>query len=128
MRLLAVFGLCMVLLCVLSVGCVNPSDVIPVASEHVLFLATAASLYALGRFFTAVAPSSEAGRFWLLFRRTLPWHPVFAGGALGFACPTMLPAAVGAGHVAASLYFAAAGVLATYGHDCIRTWVKYHSQ
>jgi hypothetical protein len=112
---------------VLFTGCVSLSEVLPFASEHVLFMTTAASFYALGRFFKFMAPAPEKGRFWRLFRQTLPWHPVFAGVFLGLFCPGICPASVGTGRIACALYFAGAGVLATYGHDVFRTWEKYRS-
>lgn len=116
------------LLACLAAGCVSANEIIPVASAHVLFLTTAASLWALGRFATFMAPPAESHWFWRLFRRTLPWHPVFSGAAIGFLFPQVLPADVSAGRVAAALYFAGSGVLATYGHDVFRTWSKYRNQ
>lgn len=109
-------------------GCFGTSDVIPLLDQHVLFATTAAMLWALGRMATVLAPKACVSRFWSLYRRTLPWHPVLTGAGIGFAFPHLVPQAVGTGRVAAMLYFGASGVLATYGHDVFRTWVKYRNQ
>lgn len=108
-------------------GCVGAEDVIPVAQDHVLFVTTAAMLWAMGKFVCALAPHAKVSAFWCMFRRTLPWHPVLTGAWIGLAFPDLLPASVGAGRVAAALYFGAAGVAAAYGHDVFRTWLKYRS-
>jgi hypothetical protein len=108
-------------------GCLGAADVLPLVQDHVLFATTAAMLWALGKFVTALVPPPGNSWFWKLFRRTLPWHPVFAGAWLGLAFPSLVPISVGAGRVAAMLYFGGAGVAAAYGHDVFRTWAKYRS-
>jgi hypothetical protein len=109
-------------------ACFAAADVVPLIESHVLFATTAAMLWGLGKMATALAPEASASGFWALFRRTLPWHPVLTGAWLGLAFPHLVPESVGVGRVAAALYFGASGVLATYGHDVFRTWVKYRNQ
>lgn len=121
------YRICLLTALILFAGCISANDVLPLASEHVLFVTTAASLYALGKFFTFMAPRADRGVFWRVFRQTLPWHPVFAGAFIGFAFPQLVPASVGVGRIASALYFAGSGVLATYGHDVLRTWTKYRT-
>lgn len=109
-------------------GCLTPVDVMPLVQAHLVFFATSAMLWAIGRCVTALVPKASAGGVWRLFRRTLPWHPVAAGAWIGYAFPHLLPAEFGTGRMASAIYFGAAGVLATYGHAVFREWVKHRPQ
>jgi len=111
---------------VLAYGCgMTTAELLPLAHAHLLFLCSAAVLYSVGRAVNAAAPSAERGWFWRLFRRTLPWHPVFAGFAIGALLHEHLPDGIGDGRLASGIYFGASGVVATYAHDILRTWSKY---
>lgn len=96
---------------------------LPVALTHWPLLAMAAVLWALGQMGKAVAPPAEASAAWKLYRQTLPFHSVIAGCVIGACFPVLAPFT--AARPLSALYFAASGVLGSYGHDIYQTWRKY---
>lgn len=114
-----------VVLTVLLTGCVSVGEVLPVLSEHVLALALAPTLYTFGQWAKANARPAGASWLWSMWWRTLPLHATAAGVALGALCPALLPESVGAGRVAAAVYFGASGSVASHARAIFNTWIKY---
>lgn len=82
-------------------------------TEQGPLLALAGVLYTLGVVANRIAPPASRNAFCRLYRRTLPYHPVFAGAAFGHCV---------IGDVTMG---ALAGLLATWGRAVFRTWQKY---
>jgi hypothetical protein len=65
---------------------------------------------------------AEKIRWKRVYIRTLPFHPVVAGGLLGLFLSTTLPELVASsGIVGSVLYFAAAGVISTWLYTTLKT-------
>lgn len=94
-------------------------------SEHPQLIAVAAILWALGQMAKGLAPPPSAGHFWRWYRKSLPWHPIFAGAAFGLLLPQLAGDGFGPGRAAAALFFASSGVGAVFFHTFVyRPWSK----
>lgn len=94
-----------------------------VFGEQWPFFATAGVLYVAGKASKSLFGRHRAGRLWSAFHSTMAYHPVVAGFAIGLVPGAPAPANVSAlGWLAAPIYFAASGALASSGVKLYRAW------
>jgi len=94
----------------------TPQEIVALAlGEHWPLFFAVIVLWALGKLIKALTTHKRAGA-WATFHRTMTWHPMLMGAALGMVPGAPVPASVSdLGAFAASLYFAGAGVIASFG-------------
>lgn len=97
----------------------------PVILEWWPFIAVMFILWYVGQEIKKKIPPASTNWFWQWYWRTLSFHPLIIGLALGyFGLP--VPATINAmGHGIPELYYCFAGMASVKWHDALRTWQKY---
>lgn len=86
---------------------------------------SAAVLSLFGEFFKKYVftkARAKTNAVWLWVRRTMPLHPVVAGALLGLIPGMPLPDGV-EGLTSSALYYAASGLLSTWGYNLFKQWL-----
>lgn len=86
------------------------------------FIAVAFILGLVGEVVKSLVVGAKDSRFKSLFLRTLPLHPVIAGGLLGCVLFVTVPEVIAvSGLVGSVLYFAASGALSTWIYSTLKS-------